>query len=162
MGSACPRPMSGTSCLPVLPSSGRPEISSPAEKALPEPVRTRTRTASSICASVRTSTRSRFMPCVMPLRRSGWLNVMSPMPGSCSATSKPRKVPVSIAGLLTAEGRCSLFDEGARCLPVVLGRAGQPHVQRLLFEERQQIARLGAVQILFHAGVSKRRATGDG
>src|SRR5437870_4307600 len=162
LGSVWPRPISGTSARAPSPPSGRPEISSPAENALPNPVMTMTRTAWSICASVRISTRSRFKPCVMPLRRSGWLNVMSPMPGSCSATSKPRNFPVSIAGLLAAERRRSLLDEGAGRLAVVLRRAREPHIQRLLFEQRQQIARLGTVEVLLHARISERWATGDG
>ena len=50
---------------------GRPVTSSPAEHALPEPVKITTRTASSIWAWSNVSTRSRFISWVIPLSRSG-------------------------------------------------------------------------------------------
>ncbi len=68
-------------------------MSSPAQKARPEPVITTTRTASSICISTRASVRSRLVACVVPLRRSGWLKVTVATPLGAVATSKPRKLP---------------------------------------------------------------------
>ncbi len=79
------------------PGGGRPVMSSPAENARPEPVITTTRTASSICASVNISIKSRLNPCVIPFNRSGWLNVTTAAPLSSSAISNPLNVPCCIA-----------------------------------------------------------------
>src|SRR3990172_6676606 len=168
MGVRCPPAILGTSASAPWPCTGRPVMSSPAEKARPDPVITTTRTASSIWDWSRVSTRSRFMPWVMPFSRSGWLNVMTAIPGSCSVKSKPRKLPVSISVLrlgdcpsLAGERGGALLHERPRRLAVIAGRTGQNHVQRLLVQERQQITRLGAVQVLLHAGVGEGGAAGQ-
>ena len=103
-GTSCPRDWAPSKL------TERPVISSPAEKARPEPVRTTTLMASSIWASKRLSTRSRFVGWVSPFIRSGWLKVISAMPGSWIATSNPRKVPVCMG----ASWRSGSGDYGRR------------------------------------------------
>ena len=73
-------------------------MSSPAQKARPVPVNTTTRTASSIWAWSSISTRSRFMPPVHAVHRSGRSKVTGRMPGSERSVSNPACVVELIFG----------------------------------------------------------------
>ena len=88
-------------------------MSSPAQNARPEPVMTTTRTSSSIWICVSTSVRSRFIACVEPLSRSGWLSVIVATPLADVATSKPRKRP----SVISAEGCQAASAQAGRQAP---------------------------------------------
>src|SRR5262245_33584717 len=92
-------------------------MSSPAEKARPEPVKTTTRTESSICAWSSGSTRSRFIAWVMPFGRSGSLDGTSAIPGWCAESSKPVSFPWRMALGVDARARVA----GAHLLAVLVG-----------------------------------------
>ena len=76
------------------------QLTSPAAKARPRPVKTTTRTQSSICAWARNSISSRLQRWVKAFRVSGRLKATRAIPGSCFSTSKPSNLPVSIGPLL--------------------------------------------------------------